>query len=152
MPAKTETHDRMDLFWDRLVDTDGNYRRAYPRVRMDTPITIVTGDQEVLARMHDIGRGGLQVRCARSVGANLAPTDARGGRIPVQIRTMLRDGDKERRLEARCALVHMTLLDSESASRSDDDDDVALGFCFLELDQAARQSLEWFILRALEPA
>lgn len=142
----------MDTFWERLVETDGNFRRAYPRVQLDAPITVLDGEREECARLHDIGRGGLQLRCDRTSGARLAPNRKGDRRGSVLIRTVLRDGAEERVLEARCALVHMTLLTADSALPEEGAADVALGFCFVELEQSARKNLEWFILRSLEPA
>ena len=142
--------DKMDVFWDRLVDMDGNRQRAYPRVQACAPITICTDGEELSAQLHDIGRGGLQVRCDRAASACIAPTTARERvSVTVTVRTVLADGDEEHSLEARCCLVHVTLLEAEDEEA---EADVALGFCFESLDLPARRTLEWFILRALEPA
>lgn len=143
--------DQMDAFWDHLMQADPDPRRAYPRVRFDAPLVLRVREEDIRARMHDISRGGVQVRGDRKIAARIAPREP-GERVTVDIRVSLPGiaGDPGTTpapglFAARCVMVHATELAEEP-------DGMAMGFCFIALASGSQQVLERFILRSLEPA
>ena len=119
----------LDAFWDRMVEGDGDGRRAYPRVRIDAPITSVVDGERVELKLHDISPGGLQARCNKATGSIVAPAKPELRRS-LDAEVSLNDGSQQRCLKVRCQLIHVTLLEGE-------EDDVAFGFCFDPLQQDA---------------
>ena len=145
--AQDDIRDQLDAFWDRLIANDGNQERAYPRVQADLPVLVLADNEQFPMRLHDIGRGGLQLRCDRETAARVAP-GSKPDQVSVTVRAALA-GDEDGALEADCALVHLTFMDPANGQRCGD---VAMGFQFEDLEPAANQVLETFILKALEPA
>ena len=146
---QADVSDQMDTFWEKLVESDGDRRRAFPRVRAPASVTFMVDGGSIQAPIHDIGRGGVQIRCERAVGARIAPAGPRKG-LCLQADVALPDGDQTLTLSARLSLAHVTLL--HACPQPGPAREVAMGFSFEGLDAAASHALETFIMRALEPA
>lgn len=121
--------------------------RAYPRISIDWPVTLMGGSGEtVRGRASDITLSGLQVRCERSAVNSLHPggapiTRENAPRVHVRLTLPLRELPVQ--VTARCRLVHLTVLPGG---------DIALGLAFRSMKDEDFDHLMRYVQEVLEPA
>lgn len=124
---------------------DPRERRRYPRIAVDCEVDILTSDREnIRTRMIDLSREGMQLRCDRSALAALLPLKAdfgpRADEMDAHLVVRLESGPLV--IAGHCRRRYMQKVG---------EDEVCMGFEFMELDPPSRARLDAFIERCLEP-
>ena len=120
-------------------------RRQQPRVRIDGRVEIrpQDGGRQFAARLFDLSVGGLQLRCSRAEAMDFiaAPGGSEADRVQGAWHLHLADGRLE--ITASCRRCYV---------QKAGEDELALGFEFIELDERSHSRLEEWVVRHLEPA
>jgi len=120
-------------------------RRQQPRVRIDGRVEVHPrgGGRQLAARLFDLSVSGMQLRCSRAEALDFiaAPGSSEADRVQGAWHLDLAEGSLEIAASGRRCYVQKA-----------GEDELALGFEFVELDGPSRRRLEDWVLRHLEPA
>jgi c-di-GMP-binding flagellar brake protein YcgR len=122
-------------------------RRQWPRVHLECPVAVdlPSRGNRLKARLMDLSGGGLQVRCSRAQVLELVPAHGDDGQSAncVWAHWLVDLEEGPLLLEANCRRCYAVKTG---------EDEIALGFEFIELSEASRARLNAWLMRQLEPA
>jgi len=121
-------------------------RREYPRIVIDSPVSILYKTQQLKARIHDISPDGLQIRTDSESLKKIYPdnenfTDTNAPLLEVTFRLKL--FEMEMRINALCEMY------SSSSLQDDKDMDVVCGLKFINFEGDGSLQLEAFIAQEM---
>lgn len=123
-------------------------RRRYPRIVLNTPVTLEFGGNSLSALAHDLSPDGLQLRCDRKTLADIHPSGRFIGRDDAPIleaKFELEIRGRTEKVVATIKMYYFVLLPEEPER------DVAFGGQFVEFREDGRGLVEAFIEEALQP-
>ena len=121
-------------------------RREYPRIVIDSPVSILYRMQQLEARIHDISPDGLQIRTDSESLERINPgneefTDTNAPLLDVTFRIKLFEMDM--RINALCEMYYSNSIED------DKDQDVACGLRFINFEGDGSLQVEAFITQEM---
>jgi hypothetical protein len=121
-------------------------RREYPRIVVDSPVSILYKMQQLEARIHDISPDGLQIRTDSESLEKINPgdeefTDTNAPLLDVTFRIKLFEMDM--RINALCEMYYSNSIED------DKDKDVACGLRFINFEGDGSLQVEAFITQEM---
>ncbi len=123
-------------------------KRSYPRVEINSPVTINCGDNEIIAEIHDISAEGMQIRCDRSSFQQLHPTGSKIRRenAPlIQLQFQLNANAQVETINVKSLVYYFVIVPDTEIN------DVAFGVRFISLDENSKQQIDTYLEYVITP-
>lgn len=123
--------------------------RKYPRIHIHLPIALYFDDKKsVTATIYDISPDGLQIRCNRTIAANLNPSGKRislDDNVTVNTKFFVQIEGEQHEVAVSCKIYYFLILPGVVG------EDVAFGLKFMKFEGQSIRHIGSLIENELEP-
>jgi PilZ domain len=125
------------------------HKRKYPRIHVNLPITLyLDNKQSITASIYDISPDGLQIRCSRSIAAELNPSGKKmspDNNLIVNTKFTVPIEDKQHVVTVSCQIYYFVMLPDVVG------EDIAFGLKFRKFEGQSIRYIGSLIENELEP-